>query len=157
MGKNGSVGERWQRVDVLRTSGGLGRTSRAAALATRVGSPSVKTVGVICAGLLLALSGCSGGAPEDAPTTPAAVTESPADQADMYALEKSGGERNGCSAATPGQEAESDPGCRYAAAFAGCLEGITGEQVGPMSAEEEWANEPALVELQLQAIADCTA
>jgi|SRR5665647_49776 len=122
----------------------------------------MKTLGVICAALLLTLTGCSGGAPEDAPTSPAAVAESPAsqspaDQADAYALEKSGGETTGCTSAAPGQEAEEDPGCRYAAAFAGCLEGITGEQVGPMSAEEEWANEPALVDLQHQAVADCTA
>ena len=99
----------------------------------------------------------AGGAPADVPATPSAVTESPADQADTYALEKSGGERNGCSLAAPGQEAENDPGCLYGAAFAGCLEGITGEQVGPFTAEEEWANEPALVEAQLQATADCTA
>jgi hypothetical protein len=81
--------------------------------------------------------------------------DSPAKRADAYARELSSDE-TGCSTAEPGPEAEAHPGCIYSAAFAGCLEGITGEQVTPLSAEEEWKFEPGLVEIHRMAVKSCS-
>lgn len=93
----------------------------------------------------------------DEATTTTADGESAAAIADGYALELSGGETTGCSSAEPGPEAETNPGCIYSAAFAGCLEGITGEQTAPLPVEEEFATEPALIELYNQAVEDCSS
>lgn len=82
--------------------------------------------------------------------------DKPAETADAYALELSGGVTTGCSQAAPGAEAEANPGCIYSVAFAGCLEGLTGEPVGPLPVEEEFPNEPALVEIHRQAVTDCS-
>jgi hypothetical protein len=108
--------------------------------------------------LLVGACSAPGEAPQTttsaAPTSPSAAP-TPADTADAYALNLSGGVRTGCLSAAPGPEAESDPGCIYGAAFAGCLEGISGEQVGPLSPEDEYPQEPGLVRIYYQAVEDC--
>lgn len=95
---------------------------------------------------VLALAGCSGGDDESL---------SLADEAGEYALDKSGGVTTGCSTAAPGSEAESAPGCIFTVTFAGCMEGLTGERLGPLSVEDEFPTEPALVDLYYQAVEDC--
>lgn len=76
--------------------------------------------------------------------------------ADEYAVGRSGGERTGCSTAAPGAEAEANAGCIYSVSFAGCLEGLTGDEFGTLPIEEEFPDEPTLVELHYQAVADCS-
>jgi hypothetical protein len=83
-------------------------------------------------------------------------TASPAERAEEYATERSGGETTGCSQAEPGEEAEQHPGCIYAAAFTGCHDGITGEQLSPIAVEDEFAQEPALQALYFEAVEDCS-
>lgn len=100
---------------------------------------------IILAGIVLA--NCSGSDGD---------TDTPAATADAYALELSGGVTTGCSQAAPGPEAEANQGCIYSVAFAGCLEGLTGDPVGPLPVEEEFPDEPALVEIHRQAVIDCT-
>lgn len=72
-----------------------------------------------------------------------------------YATEQSGGTTTGCSNAAPGAEAEANPGCIYTVSFSGCLEGLTGEQATPLPVEQEFSDEPALVERYHQAVKDC--
>lgn len=79
----------------------------------------------------------------------------PEEIADAYAKELSGGETLGCSSAGRGEESERNPGCIYSAAFAGCLEGLTGEQVGPLPVEEEFDQEPELVAIHETAVEEC--
>jgi hypothetical protein len=117
--------------------------------------------------VVLALAACGGG--DDSPsseTTPVApspssestpVDASPSDVAYDYALEKSGGETLGCLTAARGAESETNPGCIFSVSFSGCLEGLTGEQSLPLPVEEEFDQEPALVELYRQAAEDCKA
>jgi hypothetical protein len=83
------------------------------------------------------------------------ATATPEQTADQYAREKSGGQTVGCSKAKPGAEAEGSPGCIYSAAFAGCLEGLTGKRAG-LPASEEWKAEPKLLTIHTQAVKDCT-
>lgn len=86
----------------------------------------------------------------------ASCSTTPPDQvASDYAREKSGGQTIGCSMAKPGAEAEGSPGCIYSAAFAGCLEGLTGERAA-LPASEEWKAEPKLLAIHTQAVKDCT-
>ena len=99
------------------------------------------TVAVIAAVGMLA--GCS----TDEPTADEVAHE--------YATERSGGVTTGCSQAAPGPEAETEPGCIYTVPFAGCLHGITGERVGPLPVEEEFPDEPGLVERYYTAFDDC--
>ncbi len=89
------------------------------------------------------------------PAATVADSGSPEERADAYAQQLSGGETTGCAATAPGPESETNPGCIYSAAFAGCLEGITGEQAGTQTAEEAWVSEPALAAIQIQAAVDC--
>jgi hypothetical protein len=104
----------------------------------------VKRFGLI---VVLLLAACSGGDDDAA---------SPSDGAMAYALDKSGGVTTGCSAAAPGAEAEAAPGCIFAVAFAGCSEGLTGERLGPVPVEDEFPDEPGLVDLYHQAVEDCS-
>lgn len=90
-------------------------------------------------------------------TTTTTAPAAPEDLADAYALEKSGGEREGCSSAAPGAEAEANGGCIYTVAYGGCYEGLTGDQLSPLPVEEEFPTEPGLVAIYRQAVADCMA
>jgi hypothetical protein len=105
-------------------------------------------------------TGCTSTDPAD-PAGPAASSPTPTaplsndEIADRYARAHSDGETTGCSQAEPGPEAESHPGCIYSAAFAGCLHGLTGEQPAPLPIEDEFATEPALVELYHTARTEC--
>ena len=66
-------------------------------------------------------------------TTTSGGATSDTDRADAYAKQKIGnGEETGCSTIAPGAESEANSGCIYSVTFVGCLEGITGKQVGPM-------------------------
>ncbi|MEM8618330.1 MAG: hypothetical protein AAGF73_01280 [Actinomycetota bacterium] len=98
------------------------------------------------------------GSATTAPVAAASVPDdgSPEERADAYAQALSDGETTGCASTPPGAESEVNPGCIYSAAYTGCLEGITGEQVGTQTAEEAWVSEPALLALQNQAVIDCT-
>lgn len=118
-------------------------------------SPMGRAVLVAC-GLLTFVVGACDGSEESLPTTTTTAQHaaSPADRADAYARERSGGETEGCSRAAPGEE-ETTPGCVYAVAFAGCHDGITGEQLSPLPVEEEFPDSPALHELYGEAMADC--
>jgi hypothetical protein len=80
----------------------------------------------------------------------------PVDKAHEYAIEKSGGTTTGCSNAASGAEAENNPGCIYSVSLAGCTEGLTGESPNPLPIEQEFAQEPGLVERYHQAVTDCT-
>ena len=106
-------------------------------------------------------AGCSvsddGGSDTTAPVAAASVPDdgSPEERADAYAQELSGGATTGCASTPPGPESEVNPGCIYSAAYTGCLEGITGELGATQTAEEAWVSEPALLELQNQAVIDC--
>lgn len=104
--------------------------------------------------VMIVLGACSG---ED-PTTPDAAEE-PADVAMEYALEKSGGETEGCSTAKPGPESEEDPGCIFSAAFAGCQDGLEGSEDAIAKAagiRDEFPKAPKLWEVYDQAVVDCS-
>jgi hypothetical protein len=105
---------------------------------------------------LLSVGACGGDDDTSTSAETASAASTQEDVADEYALGKSGGERTGCSTAAPGAEAEANAGCIYSVSFAGCLEGLTGESIGPLPIEEEFPDEPALVELYRQAVADCS-
>lgn len=81
----------------------------------------------------LLLSACTA---EQSPIIQPSPTSTPSEIADAYAKEKSGGETLGCSTAAPGEESEKHPGCIYAVALSGCMEGLTGEPLGPPAEEE---------------------
>lgn len=106
--------------------------------------------------LSLVLAACGGSSPPDQETTTFVPDQEATEKAGEYALNLSGGEMNGCSTAAPGRESEEDPGCIYGVAFSGCYWGITGDQLGPQSIEEEFPKEPKLVELYYQAHDDCS-
>lgn len=112
------------------------------------------TARIAVAGAALALmpAACGGGTTDAEPTT---TTTTPADAADAYARDLPGAENLGCPAGGHGPEAEGHPGCVYALAFAGCLEGLTGNPISPVPVEEEFADEPALVEIYQRAVDDC--
>jgi len=125
----------------------------------------VRSLLVVVAVLSL-LAACDGESPEDPVEAPPAEDpgEAPAandpgedssEAADIYALELSGGEREGCSSARPGKESENHPGCIYAVAFAGCAEGQTGKRLGPLPVEKEFPDEPGLQAIYHQAVRDC--
>ncbi len=99
--------------------------------------------------IVLLVTACGG--------TPAA-TPNVAQIASDYATQLAGAERPlGCSGAAPGRESEEHPGCIWSVAFAACHEGLTGEQLGPRSIEEEFPTEPALQELHYRAVQECAS
>lgn len=113
---------------------------------------------------LVLLAGC-GGAPATSipaqPSTQAPPTFAPSFEpgtpsgiASDYAYTQSD-EMLGCSTAAPGRESEQDPGCIWSVAFAGCLDGLTGQQTGPVTIEEEFPTEPALVARYYEAVEHC--
>ena len=93
---------------------------------------------VVC--LVLVISGCADS------TVPVSQ------QAHDYAVQISGGTTIGCSASA---DPANEPGCHYAAAFGGCLEGLTGEKVGLLPPEVEFP-EPELLEIYQAAVLACT-
>ena len=125
----------------------------------------VRSLLLVVAALSL-LAACGGESPEDPAEAPAAEDpgetpvandpgEDPSEAADAYALELSGGQREGCSSARPGRDSENHPGCIYGVAFAGCYEGKTGERLGPVPVEKEFPDEPGLQAIYHQAVRDC--
>jgi hypothetical protein len=75
------------------------------------------------------------------------------DSPDAYALEKSGGVREGCSESARGEGGQV-PGCIYAAAFAGCTKGLTGEHLSQTPYKEEFP-EAELRAVYERAVRDC--
>lgn len=121
-----------------------------------------------CAALLVAgtlsvaaLAGC-GEATEE---TPSAITQrtvqsppmgdpyAPTEIADTYAREV-GGKQGRCLEGDPGAEAASHPGCIYAAAFTGCVDGVDEERERDSAIEDEFP-EPELVAVYERAYSDC--
>lgn len=123
----------------------------------------------LCAFLLaVVIAGCGGddgGGAEQRPveqskprktTKPKPTKPKPSDpmaRADEYGFELAGA-RTGCLSAPKGQ-GEDEPGCIYAAATAGCYQGITGDSLGPVSYKREFP-EPELREVYEQAVEDCS-
>ncbi|MDQ3769045.1 MAG: hypothetical protein M3370_06150, partial [Actinomycetota bacterium] len=61
--------------------------------------------------------------------------------------------RTGCTDTPPGPESESNPGCIYAAAFAGCMNGLKPGSI-PTGREGDF-DEPGLLKVEARAKRDC--
>jgi hypothetical protein len=88
-----------------------------------------------------------------------AATPSIAQMAWDYAAEQTGLSEapTGCLEAAPGRESEANVGCIWPVLFSGCHDGLTGEQLSPMTVEDEFPTEPGLQQRYHRAVQDCAA
>jgi len=85
-----------------------------------------------------------------------ARTNRPAERADAYALEQSGGIRTGCEDAGSRSEAAREPGCVYVAARRGCLDALNGAPRNSPKALRARFPVPALRRAYVAAVMSCT-
>ena len=80
----------------------------------------------------------------------------PAERADAFALEQSGGIRTGCDDAASRSEAAREPGCVYVAARRGCLDALNRSRRSSPKALRETFPVPALRRAYAFAVSSCT-
>lgn len=81
----------------------------------------------------------------------------PAERADAYGLEKSGGIRTGCGGAASSRGVEPEPGCTYLAARSGCLYALNRSKSNSPKAFREKMPGRALLEIYEFSFRDCAA